>query len=103
MVKVNSLDEVLKVNEFVVVEFTGPNCAACKQMKKILEKLEGMYDDIAFCEVDVEESPAVASQFYVMSVPMTLILVNGIVFDQIEGAVGMSKIEDRLLALRRMS
>ena len=103
MVKVNSLDEVLKVNEFVVVEFTGPNCSACKQMKKILEKLEGMYDDIAFCEVDVEESPSTASQFYVMSVPMTLILVNGIVFDQIEGAVGMSKIEDRLLALRRMS
>ncbi len=103
MLKINNLDEVLKANEFVVVEFTGPNCAACKQMKKMLEKLEGIYEDIAFCEVDVEESPSIASQFYVMSVPMTFILVNGIIFDQIEGAVGMSKIEDRLLALRSMS
>lgn len=103
MLRVNNLDEVLKVNEFVVVEFTAPNCAACKQMKRMLEKLEGIYDDIAFCEVDVEESPSIASQFYVMSVPMTFILVNGVIFDQIEGAVSMSKIEDRLLALRRMS
>ena len=103
MRKVIDLNEALSEHDLVVVEFTGVGCPACKAFKRILEELEPIYKDIFFCEVNVEESPEAAGQFCVMSIPATFLVADGMIVDQIIGAVEKDEIENKLLALRRMT
>lgn len=67
-----NFDELIK-NDLVLVDFFATWCGPCKMIAPILEELE----DIDIVKVDVDESPALARKFGIMSVPTLMIFKNG--------------------------
>ena len=67
--------EVIRAEHPVIVDFTAPWCAPCRAIEPVLEELarEAAVDLVS---VDIDENPATAARFAVLSLP-TVILFSG--------------------------
>ncbi len=69
-----------------MVDFWAPWCGPCRAVAPIVEELAKEYSDKAdFAKVNVDESPLVASQYGVMSIPTIILFKDGKPFEQIVG------------------
>ena len=69
-----------------VVDFNATWCGPCRMLAPVLEDISEKYADrVSFYSVDVDESPALAMQYRVSSVPCLVLLKNGTVIDQSVG------------------
>lgn len=55
-----------------LMKFSAEWCAPCKAYDPILTSLEESREDVEVVRIDIEESPDLASQFDVQSVPYTV-------------------------------
>lgn len=64
------LEEALKGNKPVVLEFYSRWCGSCSQIAPIFDDVQREYSEKAvFIQVDVDEDPTMAGEFKVMYVP----------------------------------
>ena len=69
---------VLDSQKPVLVDFWAPWCGPCRAVAPIIEELAKEYSGKAgFAKVNVDESPILASQYGVMSIPTILIFKGG--------------------------
>jgi thioredoxin 1 len=74
----NFATEVLKSDKPVLVDFWAPWCGPCKMIGPIVEKLAG--DMASVCKVgklNVDDNPATAQEYGVMSIPTLLVFKGG--------------------------
>ena len=69
-----------------VVDFNATWCGPCRMLAPVLEDVSEKYaGKVSFYSVDVDESPELAMQFRVSSVPCLVLLKNGEFTDQSVG------------------
>lgn len=91
--------DVLKSDKPVLVDFTATWCGPCRMIAPIMDELSNEYEGRAVIgKLDVDENPETSMNFGVRSIPMLLFFKNGVVVDQIIGAVGKDKIAAKLAA-----
>ena len=74
------LKDVLKTDQPVVVDFSATWCGPCQALSPELEKLATAYEGrVTVVKVDTDESPELAEQFRVTSLPTVLIFQNAAV------------------------
>lgn len=62
----------------VLVDFFATWCGPCKMLSPVLEELAGEVGDKAkIIKVDIDETPAIAQRFSVMSVPTLIAFSDG--------------------------
>lgn len=62
----------------VLIDFWAEWCGPCQMMLPILSDFEAdMGDKMKVCKVNVDETPALAQQFRVMSIPTLVVLKDG--------------------------
>ena len=67
----------------VLVDFSATWCGPCRMLAPVLEDISEKYaDKVSFYSVDVDESPMLAMQYQVNSVPCLVLLKNGEFVDQ---------------------
>ena len=70
-------DEVLRSPVPVVVDFWAPWCGPCRAVAPIMKELAAQHGErVRFVKVNVDDSPATAARYRVLSIP-TLILFEG--------------------------
>ena len=78
--KINSADfqsKVLSAKGKCVVDFSAVWCGPCRMLAPILDEIAEEREDIAFYNVDVDESGDLAAKYGVMSVPPVSIFDDG--------------------------
>lgn len=81
----------------VLVDFWATWCGPCRMQSPVIDQLdEEMGDKVTFTKVDVDENPATAQQFGIMSIPTLLIKKDGQVVDKLIGYHSKEQLEEIL-------
>ena len=90
--------EVLQSSVPVFVDFWAPWCGPCQMMGPIVEELAKEYDvsKIKIGKMSVDDSPATAGKYEVMSIPTFIIFKNGEVVDKMVGGVTKEKLKEMI-------
>lgn len=77
-------EEVINSDLPVLIDFWADWCGPCKMVAPILDKLAGEFaGDVKIAKVDVDNNPALAQSFQIMSIPNMMAVKNKtIVFNQ---------------------
>lgn len=91
----NELEEILKDENVVLVDFFATWCGPCKMLAPVLEDLSQTYQGKAtIVKVDVDKEQELAGQYGVMSIPTMILFKNGEVVKQVVGFQPKPQIEN---------
>ena len=91
--------EVLKATSPVVVDFWAEWCGPCKQIAPALEEISGSLGaKVKIVKLNVDENPATASKYGIMSIPTLMMFKNGKEASRQVGAGPKQKLEQWITA-----
>jgi thioredoxin 1 len=91
--------EVLKAKEPVVVDFWAEWCTPCRAIAPALEEIAGsMNGKVKIVKVNVDENPATAAKYGIMSIPTLMLFKNGELTSRQIGAAPRAKLQQWITA-----
>ena len=69
--------EVLKSEKPVLIDFWASWCGPCQMLTPVIEQLASEVTDAKITKVNVDEQPALAQEFRVMSIPTLAVIKDG--------------------------
>ncbi|MFH8367954.1 thioredoxin [Streptomyces sp. NPDC018031] len=86
-------EKVLKSDKPVLVDFWAAWCGPCRQIAPSLEAIAAEHDEIVIAKLNIDENPATAAKYGVMSIPTLNVYQGGEVAKTIVGAKPKAAIE----------
>ena len=89
--------QVLKADKPVLVDFWASWCGPCLAIAPVVEELAGEYDGkVVVAKMDVDKSPSTPGKYGIRAIPTLIVFKDGLVVEQITGAVGKAVIESAI-------
>ena len=89
-------DIVLKSDVPELVDFYADWCGPCQRLAPILEELAAENPDARIVKVNVDQSPSLAAEYGVNSIPSLKVFKNGAVTGQLVGLASKSQLQSLL-------
>lgn len=80
--------EVLDSELPVLVDFWAPWCGPCRMVSPVVDELASQYGgQVKVVKLNTDDSPGVASQYGIRSIPTLILFKGGQIIDRVVGAV----------------
>lgn len=89
----NFSQEVLQSDKTVLVDFFATWCGPCKMLSPLVDELAAAHPEVKVCKIDVDQSPDLAQQFQVMSIPTLIVFKNGQAASKVLGLQSKAALE----------
>ena len=94
--KENFEQEVLQSAKPVLLDFWASWCGPCRMLSPVVDEVAEERTDVKVGKVNVDEQPALAGEFGVMSIPTLLVFEQGKLVRQAVGARPKASVLDLL-------
>lgn len=81
----SNIDQIIKDNPVVLIEFWADWCTPCLRMSPILDEIENE-NNLPIFRLNVDENKMSAQKFSVSSIPNMILFENGAIVKTITGA-----------------
>lgn len=88
----NEFSALTSATGIIVAKFGAEWCMPCKALRRTIDSMVSEFPDVRFIEIDVENSPEVANEFGITSVPTLIYFCNGEIVDMSVGNVSKGEI-----------
>ncbi|MBG9465135.1 thioredoxin [Bacillus thuringiensis] len=88
------LEEQLKTDKIVLINFWAEWCGPCKMFGVLLNQLnEECSDKVKIIRINVDKSPELSAEYQVLGIPHSRLIVNNQLHDPIVGFVSLEKLK----------
>lgn len=87
-VRDDNFNALITNNKLVVVDFFATWCGPCRALSPYIDELATNHHNILFAKANIEETPDIANELDVKSLPCVIIFENG---KEIHRVVGFNK------------
>ncbi len=84
--------EVLQAEGKVLVDFWASWCGPCKMLSPIVDEVANEVSGLKVCKINVDEEPALARKYKVMSIPTLIVFENGQPVNQNVGFISKEQV-----------
>lgn len=84
--KDNYEQEVVLSQKPVLLDFWASWCMPCRMVSPVIDEIAEEREDIKVCKINVDDEPALASQFGIMSIPTLVVMKDGKIVNKSMGA-----------------
>ena len=89
----DNFDETIKTGT-TLVDFWAVWCGPCKMQSPIVDAFAEAHEDVKVCKVNVDDEPALAARYGIMSIPTLMVFKNGELAAKQVGLSTMEEIEE---------
>lgn len=84
----DDFNDIVASNKLVVIDFFATWCGPCRALSPYIDELAANHHNILFAKANIEETPIIANELDVKSLPCVIIFENG---KEIHRVVGFNK------------
>ncbi|MFA6701645.1 MAG: thioredoxin [Dysgonamonadaceae bacterium] len=96
-----TLDNVLKTDKLIIIDFWAEWCGPCKMVGPIIEEISEKYkDQVVVGKIDVDNNDGATSKYGIRNIPTVLFIKNGEVVDKLVGAAGKNVFVEKIEKLK---
>lgn len=89
--------EVLEAAEPVLVDFWAPWCGPCRAIAPMIDELATENaGSVKIVKVNVDESPSIAGQYQIHSIPTLMVFKDGNMVEMLQGVQPKPRVQDVL-------
>ena len=92
----NFEEKVLNAPNKVLLDFWATWCGPCRMIAPFVEEIAEENEHITVGKIDVDEEPALAARFGIVSIPTLVVMEKGEVVKRVVGARGKEEILELL-------